>query len=104
MTSDRVDLRLAPVALAAWGACAFAVDVAPSRALFAAGALAIACGLVTLRPSRLLPQVAIGALTAALGVGAVALAVSALRAEAIQVGPLPDLARQRAQVVLVGPW
>ena len=55
-TTERIDLRLAPVALCAWVACALAVDAPPGRALLAAAALGLlALGLAVL-PVRSVPS------------------------------------------------
>jgi competence protein ComEC len=102
MTQESLDLRLAPVAISAWCACALAVDLAPVRALILAAILLLACGLVALGPVRQLSRAVAVGVVATLGVAAAGLGVTALRAESVQTGPLPELARQRAQVVLVG--
>jgi competence protein ComEC len=57
---------------------------------------------VALRPSRRWSRRVVAATIATLAMASAASAVSALRTESVQVGPLPELARQRAQVVLTG--
>ena len=117
MTPQPLDLRLAPAALATWGAAALGLGWPPGRALAAAAVmLALSAALLWL-PSRATdmadPSGASGAdpcassglvrSAAAAGlVAAAALAIAGLRAGAVQAGPVPDLARERAYVELAG--
>lgn len=112
MTSEPLDLRLAPAALAAWAAAALAVGWTPWRALVGALVLLtlalLGAGAVhrlrvprpvrgwTERQRRELSR----AVAAACLVAAAAFAVGGLRAGAVQAGPVPDLALDRAQVSL----
>ena len=102
MTREPLDLRLAPVALATWGAAAIGVGWPPGRALLGASLLLAVSAFLVRRgrrpagvpapPGR--HAVVAGALLAA----AAALAVAGLRGQAVAAGPLPDLAEQRAYV------
>ncbi|MGH3502531.1 MAG: ComEC/Rec2 family competence protein, partial [Nocardioidaceae bacterium] len=105
MSQEKLDLRLAPAALSAWGAAAVGVGWSPSHAVVGALALLGASALALLvRSRRATPPTggtgSSGRLVAAVAVmvAAGALGVSGLRAGAIQAGPVPDLARDRAHV------
>lgn len=107
MTRERLDLRLAPAAFAAWSTTAVGLGWSPGRAVVGALVLMVAggCLLGADRRSASDPEpdhrwgLAIGC---ALLVAAAGLAVSGLRAGAVQVGPVPALAQQRAQVDVEG--
>lgn len=99
MTREPLDLRLAPVALATWAACALGLGWTVTQALAAAAALLVA-GAILLgrpRPGRS-PATRIAA--AALLVGAGAFGVAGLRAGAVSSSPLATLARDQAYVDL----
>ena len=123
MRREALDLRLMPLALAGWGAAALGQGWGAGRAVLAASGLlclAGACVVLDRRPaagrrhsqpdrmphgsspetpmasSRLLAG------AAALFVAAAAIAVAGLRAAAVDVGPVPELARERAIVVVQG--
>ena len=105
MTREPLDLRLAPVALAAWGAAALGVGWPPGRALLGASLLLAASAVLVRRgrpagvpAARRRYAVVAGALMAA----AAALAVAGVRGQAVAAGPLPDLAQQRAFVRVEG--
>jgi len=115
MTPEPLDLRLAPAALTAWGAAALATGWSPGQA--AVGALVLlvlavlTAGVARRLTSRSRPEAesrrphrhdVVLATAAACMVGGAAVAVGGLRAGAVQAGPIPDLARDRAQVRVVG--
>ncbi len=107
MTREPLDLRLAPAAIAAWGTAAWGLGWPTGRAvlgavlLLAAGGVCLAAGgrRAERRPGHASFR---SAAAAALVVTSGALAVAGLRAGAVQAGPIPDLAEQRAEVVLEG--
>ena len=110
MTREPLDLRLAPAALATWGAAALGLGWTPGQALVAAAVL-LALGatlpwvsLLLKRRRNAAPPKA-GLLRSAVAtvlVAAGAFAIAGLRAGAVQAGPLPDLASQRAYVEVSG--
>lgn len=96
--SPTLDLRLLPLALATWGAAAVGLGISPGRAVVTAVLLLVA-GLVVrrVRPTArtaAAARVVAGAVT----VGAGALVVSSLHGGAAHAGPVPELARERAEV------
>ncbi len=115
MTTDRLDLRLAPAALAAWGVAALATGWSPAQAVVGAllllGLAALSAVVAHRRASRHRRAFAgergpgehcllLAAATACLVAGAAA-AVGGLRAGAVQAGPISGLARAGAHVSLV---
>jgi competence protein ComEC len=94
MTPDSLDLRLAPAALAAWLTAAVAVGWPPSVAVLTSAAL-LAAGFWSAKSGTL--HSAVIALILAAGA---ALAVGSLRGGAVSIGPVPQLADDRAQVSL----
>ncbi len=112
MTREPLDLRLAPIALAAWGTAALGLGWSPDRAVVGALVLLSLGGVVAFiehRRRRSAPrrvrrrEVRTGRrhLAAAVFiVAAAALAVSGLRTGAVTAGPIPELAVQQAQVSL----
>ncbi len=103
MKAEPLDVRLAPLALAAWGAAATGVGWPVGRALLGATillVLAVAVALVGSRARRLAPRSAVTpvALVGIFVVGAAALAIGGLHSGSVQAGPVPELARIRAQV------
>lgn len=109
MTSEPLDLRLAPAALATWGAAALGLGWTPGRALAGAAALLALSAALLWLPSRsrgvtgasgssgLVRSAAAAALAAA-----AAVAIAGLRAGSVQSGPVPDLAQETAYVELAG--
>jgi competence protein ComEC len=95
MRADSLDLRLAPAALAAWLTAAAALGWPPSAGLVAAAAL-LSAGFWTARLTAV-PSAVVALLIAS----AAAFGVAALRSGAVGVGPVADLAEQRAQVTVV---
>lgn len=107
MTRERLDLRLAPAALAAWSTTAIGLGWSTGRAVLGAVALVTAgCAVLCWKPgdARTRRRVARWAPAAACAfiVAGSGLAISGLRAGAVQSGPVPELARQRAQVGVEG--
>jgi competence protein ComEC len=112
MTAESLDLRLAPAALAAWLAAAAAIGwsvstgLLVSAALVAVGAAAGATAGVTAGVASAVtgaragrpPSAAVLVLFVA---AAAAVAVASLRAAAVTMGPVSDLAAEGAQVSLV---
>lgn len=109
MTSEPLDLRLLPAALTAWALTALGVGWSTGRSLVGAVLLLVA-GLLLMRCGRRTDSDAAEdertnpwwVATVALIIGSGALAVSGLRAGAIDLGPVPDLADQGAQVEVAG--
>jgi competence protein ComEC len=97
MTADALDLRLAPAAIAAWIAAAAAIGWPTSTALLA-GAVLLTAGFASAR----LASSASRALAAALLAAAAAAVVAGLHGAAVDLGPIPGLAAQRAQVTVTG--
>src|SRR6478609_3576526 len=95
-----LDLRLAPMALATWGVTALAVGWPTWRAVLAAASLFVA-GLVLLR-RRTSAVRAWPAVVATLVVAGAAFAITALRVEAVQAGPLAGLAAEGASARVTG--
>jgi competence protein ComEC len=96
MTEASLDLRLAPAALAAWLTAAIAIGWPPSVGLLSAAVL-LSAGFLSARLSSV-PAAAVAVLVAS----AAAVAVASLRSGAVEIGPIPDLADQRAQVSVTG--
>jgi competence protein ComEC len=95
MSGDGLDLRLAPVALTAWLVAVVAIGWPTPVGLAGAGILLAAggaAGVVGRAPWA----------AAILFVAAAAMAVAVLRGGAVRLGPIPDLAAQRAEVEVVG--
>lgn len=109
MTREPLDVRLVPAALAAWAAAALALGWTPGQALAAAAAL-LTLGVVLLwlrspasgRSRRPGSSGLVRSSAAAVLVAAGAFGVAGLRAGAVQSGPVPELARDRAYVELAG--
>ena len=104
MTTERLDLRLAPAALGAWGAAALSLGWPPARALVGGLLLlGVAAGLGwrgrrrTQGSSRGLRRHA-PALAAATVVTAASFGVAGLRTSAVEAGPIDELARDGAFV------
>ncbi len=109
MTREPLDLRLAPAALAAWGAAALGLGWTIGRALAAASVLLVLGALLLWVPSPLTRwaggtrRSGLARSTAAtLVVAAGAFAIAGLRAGAVQSGPVPELAEDGAYVHLTG--
>lgn len=124
MTTEPLDLRLAPSALAAWGMAAWGLGWPPGRAVLGAvlllvgGMVCLLSGTVSHRPRSGHPsgdghwwspgRGPVGesgprlVVAAALVVAAGGLAASGLRAGAVHSGPVPDLAAHQAEVDVVG--
>jgi competence protein ComEC len=106
MTRDALDLRLAPAALAAWAMAAWGVGWSVGRAVLGGAVLLLAGAACVLTERRLRrdgePSAAARSLrlgiAVTLVVGGGALAVSGLRAGAVQAGPVPRLAIIGAEV------
>lgn len=88
---DRFDLRLVAPAIAAW-VVAWQVSTLPPRPVLVLAGAALLLSALTVRKSAVLAAVLLCAAAAA--------ASTALRVEARSQGPLPDLARQQAAVVV----
>ena len=112
MTREPFDLRLAPIALAAWGSAALGLGWSTGQTVIGAMVLLTLGGLVVVvehrhrestiaRRRQVSPRAGAGAhhlLAAVFIVAAAALAVSGLHTGAVNAGPIPELAAQRAQV------
>ena len=102
MKAEPLDLRLAPLTLAAWAAAAAGVGWPVGRALLGAAVLLLLAGATALLGSRAEggarrrggSVVLVGVFI----VGAAALSIAGLRAGSVHTGPVPDLARIGAQV------
>lgn len=98
---ERLDLRLVPASAAAWGAAALGLGWAPGLAIATAVALWAAGALLAgRRPATVGSTRRVLALAIVIGGGA--MAVAGLRAQAVQAGPLADLAADSATVHLTG--
>lgn len=105
MTSERLDLRLAPSALAAWSMTAMGLGWSSGQAVLGAVALATVGFALLCWKRRDADELArdsrwVLAAACALIVAGSGLAVAGLRAGAVQVGPVPVLAEQQAQVTV----
>lgn len=101
MTREPLDLRLAPAALAAWGAAAVGLGWTPLQAVTGAGVL-LAGGAVLLRYPPAAHSAAARLVAASVLLAAGALAVAGLRAGAVSTSPLAALARQQTYVRVSG--
>jgi competence protein ComEC len=98
--SEPLDLRLVPLALAAWAGAAVGIGWTPGRAVAAALLLWMA-GATVLGRSRVSGQRWLVVVATLLVTGG-ALASAGLRADAVRAGPLGALASQRAAVHVSG--
>jgi competence protein ComEC len=105
MTSEPLDVRLLPAAVTVWLVTTVGLGWTTGRALAGAAFLVLAGGALALLPDR--PpggprRAAARMIAASLVIGAGALAVAGLRTGAVQAGPIPELAREGAQVDVTG--
>jgi competence protein ComEC len=97
MTQEPLDLRLAPVALATWAACALALGWTVTEALTAAAVLMLAGGVLLRKPpTRHRDAARIAAATILVSAGA--FGVAGLHVGAVATSPLAGLARDQAYV------
>ncbi len=104
MTTERLDLRLAPAALGAWGAAALSLGWPPGRALVGGLLLLGVAAALGWRGRRRTQGSSRGlrrhapALAAATVVTAASFGVAGLRTSAVEAGPIDELARDGAFV------
>ena len=100
-SQEPLDLRLAPGAVAAWGAAAIGLGWSPGRTI-ASAALLWAVGAFLLGRRRAISSRGALAIVAALLLAGGALVSAGLRAEAVRAGPLRALAAQGASIHVRG--
>ncbi len=101
MEREPLDLRLAPSAIACWGAAALGLGWSPQRAFLAAALLWVVGGLLLGSPTRLAGGWRLAAV-AILLVAGTAMAAAGLRVDAVRAGPLRSLASAGALVHIRG--